>query len=194
MYQVTLEFVDRLQREGYDVWTISLWQNWLSRMADFQSAVAAIEKAFIAVKLGDGVGMLEANGRDDYADETELSRLRELDERNYWQHISSDELNQYYCSFGYCDAEGGRFLLPAYLLCDLRDEYQFGFASELIYNLNRKRQPLPEYPHLLDFQQASALSELFTLLKCHPDFYSLRDRIDLAVQAIHESTPNASEE
>ena len=194
MYQITTDFVERLKLDGYDVWTISLWENWLSRMPDFQAAVVAFEKAFAAVKLGDGVGMLEANGLDDYADEQELRRLRELDERNCWQKISSDELNQNYCSFGYCDAEGGRFLLPAYLLCDLRGEYNFGFASELIYNLNRKHQQLPEYVRLLDLQQASALCELFALLKYHPDFYSQRDRIDLALKAIRESKLNENAE
>lgn len=194
MYNVTPSFVERLKSEGYDIWTISLWENWLSRMSDFKAIVKNIKIAFEDVMLGDGIGLLEANGLDDYADESRLVELRTLDERRRWQDISSDQLNQHYCSFGYCDAKGGLFLLPAYLLCELRDEYNFDFVGELIRGMNRKRAPLPPYLEALTSQQASVLCKLFELLKYHPEFYSLQDCIDIAIETIQSKVRSSSAE
>ena len=189
-YLASTELVERLKREGYDAWTISLWEEWVKRGCEFQSIVAEIRDAFSNVELGDGIGMIEADGYDNCATEDELKRLRAMDERKRWQNISSNDLNNYYCSFGFCDGKGGLFLLPAYLLCDLRDEYNFDFVLlKLVNRLADSRNDVPHWLQLIDRRQGIALCRLLEQLKLHPEYHSESEQFTLAIQAIESSMP-----
>jgi hypothetical protein len=46
------------------------------------SLISEIASAFAGVRLGGGVGLLEAQGLDDYADAEERKALRERDEKD----------------------------------------------------------------------------------------------------------------
>ena len=94
MFNIDSEFIEQLKDDGYDLWTISQWEHWLQLLLKMPDAVQQIHSAFDGVKLGDGVGIYEANGRDDYASDSELARLRKLDERNDWRHLDAKLLNQ----------------------------------------------------------------------------------------------------
>lgn len=83
--------------------------------------------------MGNGIGLKEANGLDDYADKETLACYRLTDEKEDWQAISVDALNSYYCGLSFFDAEGLRFHLPAFLLAELRDEYKFSLIFMLTY-------------------------------------------------------------
>ena len=79
MFRIDDEFIERLKDEGYDLWIISQWEQWLGLQPELEGAVDCLRIAFRDVKLGDGVGIYEANGRDDYAGDAEILRLRGLD-------------------------------------------------------------------------------------------------------------------
>ena len=186
MYLTTAEDIERLKRDGYDVWTISCWEQWFEQSAEFFLLIDEFKSAFEDVELEDGIGMLEADAIDSHASYEERTHRREEDNRNRWQAITSEELNQNYCSFGYCDAKGGRFLLPAYLLCDLRDEYIVDFAPRVIEMLASVRRPAPPWLSILDGRQAEALVGIIKILKLHPDYMSRHEQIDLAVTALNQ--------
>jgi hypothetical protein len=87
-----------------------------------------IREAFAGVKLGDGVGLQQAQGLDDYEDDATCVRYRENDEKDDWTRIPVEELNRCNSSLSFFDAEGMRFHLPAYLVADLQGAYNFGMA------------------------------------------------------------------
>ena len=192
MYQIDQSFVERLICDGCDAWTIELWSKWLGLSREFNSSLAAIAEAFSNVKLGDGIGMLEADGIDNYVGPEDRASRRERDERRRWQSISSTELNANYCSFWFCDAKGGLFLLPAFLLADLRDEYDFNFVGSVVRSITVRRcTPLPAWIDKLNEKQRSALCNVFELLKFHPDFHSRQDKLSTVVARI--SNPKRTE-
>jgi hypothetical protein len=78
-----------------------------------------IRSAFAGVTLGAGVGLREADGMDDYADEPALASLRARDEKCDWSAIPLADLDCCCSSLSYFDAEEMRFHLPAYLIADL---------------------------------------------------------------------------
>ena len=95
MFNIDAAFIERLKDEGYDVWTISQWERWLQLLPKMVDSVTRLRSAFRDAELGDGVGLFEANGLDDYASDAELARLRQLDERSSWESIDAKSLNQY---------------------------------------------------------------------------------------------------
>jgi hypothetical protein len=84
-----------------------------------QRILAMIRTAFAGVVLGDGVGLRQAEGLDDYEDEYTLAAYREQDEKQDWSAIPVAELDNCYSSLSFFDADGMRFHLPAYLIADL---------------------------------------------------------------------------
>ena len=84
-----------------------------------QRVLDQIRDAFAGVTLGNGVGLREANGLDDYADSRTLAAYRSQDEKLDWSAISAADLDDCASSLGFFDADGMRFHLPAYLVADL---------------------------------------------------------------------------
>jgi hypothetical protein len=80
--------------------------------------------AFQGVSLGEGVGLLQAQGLDDYADERTLASYRAQDEKHDWSAIPVANLDRCYSSLSFFDADGMRFHLPAYLVADLEGHLQ----------------------------------------------------------------------
>ena len=103
-------------------------------MAEIQSLKDLITEAFSAVRLGDGIGLWQAQGIDDYADAAEIARLRARDEKINWQAIPIDDLNYCYSSLSFFDSLGMRFCLPAFLIAELDGTFEhsviFTLASE----------------------------------------------------------------
>lgn len=90
-----------------------------------------IREAFQGVTLGDGIGLLEAQGMDGGGDEGTLKRYREGDEKEGWSGIPVAKLNRCFSSLSFFDAEGMRFHLPAFLVADLNGTYD----QEIIFYL-----------------------------------------------------------
>lgn len=191
MYQADKSFVESLARQGYDVWTIELWMKWVGLSTTFEALLDDIAEVFANVKLEDGIGMLEADGIDNYVEHNEQMRRRKRDEREYWQDLTPKELNANYCSFGFTDARGGLFLLPAYLLADLRDLHNFDFVSDLVKSLSsRTYRKIHTWVERLNEKQADALCKLFGLLKFHPEYHSRGEQLSAVIKVIQSGDIN----
>lgn len=79
-----------------------------------------IRKAFAGVELGGGVGLLQANYRDTEVLEEVSRRLAARDERHDWTKLTDEALNCCFAALSFTDAEGYRFLAPAFMCCHLR--------------------------------------------------------------------------
>lgn len=91
-----------------------------------------VRSAFCGVTLGNGVGLRQGQGLDDYADERTLASYRAKDEKNDWSAIPVTDLDGCYSSLSFFDAEGMRFHLPAYLVADLEDGLQ---TADVLFHL-----------------------------------------------------------
>lgn len=125
--------IDEMRDRGFDPSVIAEQLVLADRGAVLENLVRDARLAFAGVTLGSGVGLLEANGLDDYADQKKLAAYREQDEKLDWNAISLELLNRYSSSLSFFDAEGMRFHLPAFLIADMRGVYGF----DLVYNLTQ---------------------------------------------------------
>lgn len=117
-----------MRARGYDPSTIEKAEEQAKRRHFAEAVAAQIREAFSRVPLGQGVGLRQAQGIDDYEGEAALAAYRALDEKVDWSRIPSAALNECNSSLSFFDAEGMRFHLPAYLLADLDGSYEFGMA------------------------------------------------------------------
>lgn len=103
--------------------------------------------------LGNGVGLHQAQGLDDYADERTCAALRAKDEKADWHRLERDTLNGCHSSLSFFDAEGMRFHLPAFLISSLLQDEDYGTIHRLIdlspHNLEKFK--------LLDFAQRESV-------------------------------------
>lgn len=95
-----------------------------------------IRAAFAGVRLGEGVGLWQAQGLDDYADSRTLATYRARDEKQDWSAISTADLDRCYSSLSFFDAEGMRFHLPAYLIAELEGTLRTACAMFHLTYLN----------------------------------------------------------
>jgi hypothetical protein len=180
MYRITSDYVEQLRRDGYDLWTIALWEEWLSWMPQFEAAVSQIEPAFRGVALGDGIGLREADAIDEYAPEADQAEKREQDEKHDWRKIDSQSLNRNYVAPTYFDARGFLFHLPAFLLAELNGEYEWDFIGELL-----DKHPMKTgWIGLLDQPQRKAIIDVLEVLRHHPSYYDQSQKFDLAIGRI----------
>ena len=101
------------------------------RLREAKEVSAEIEKAFLGVKLGLGVGLFEGQAIDDFESEEERGRKRARDEKEDWRRIESKHLNACHSSLSFFDPLGMRFHLPAFICCELRGEYRMGLDISL---------------------------------------------------------------
>lgn len=101
------------------------------RRQQAQELIARIRKAFAEVKLGNGIGLWQAQGLDNYASEEKCAQYREKDEKDDWSQIPVNDLNHCNSSLCFFDDEGMRFHLPAYLVAELQGTYKFGMSFQL---------------------------------------------------------------
>src|SRR4051812_12445181 len=101
--------VAEMRARGYDPSTIAEAEQQSKRWESAQQVARAIEAAFAGVALGGGVGLQEAQGLDDYADDETCAAYRANDEKDNWHRISTEALNRCHSSLSFFDAEGMRF-------------------------------------------------------------------------------------
>lgn len=146
--------VEEMRALGFDPSVIAEQLALAQRGQELEGLVVAVSEAFAGVILGSGIGLLEANGLDDYANEKALAAYREIDEKWNWSEIPLESLNRYSSSFSFFDAEGMRFHLPAFLIASMRGEYAF----DLVFNLTQTSL-LEEQCSLLTQQQRKLVRE-----------------------------------
>lgn len=82
--------------------------------------IEQITKAFAGVELGNGIGLLQADYRDMGGFGEVFRGLADSDERHDWTKLTDAMLNHCYTALCFTDPEGYRFLVPAFMCCDLR--------------------------------------------------------------------------
>lgn len=125
--------IAEMTARGYNAWRISQAEEQAKRGVRAQEICELIREAFAGVKLGDGIGLRQAQGVDDYADEATCAAYRKGDEKEDWQHIPAEALNRCYSSLSFFDAAGMRFHLPAFLIADLQGDYHHGLEFSLTH-------------------------------------------------------------
>jgi hypothetical protein len=135
-------------------------------MTDDEKSVAdVIHKAFAGVKLGQGIGLMQGQGLDDYADDAALAELRSRDEADDWGQIDLDQLNAYSASLAFMDPAGMRFHLPAYLIADLQGGV---IATDILFYL--ASMPASGCFRSLDALQRDSVKQFLRLRLSDPDF------------------------
>ncbi len=125
MLFLTQHHVDERRARGFDEATLYS-EPAEDLLLEAKVVSAEIEKAFLGVKLGMGVGLFEGQAIDDYESEEERGRQRARDEKEDWRRIESKHLNACHSSLSFFDPLGMRFHLPAFICCELRGEYRMG--------------------------------------------------------------------
>ena len=139
--------------------------------------IEGVRKAFHGVKLGNGVGLRQGRGLDDYAATDELARLRANDEKDDWSAIPVEDLNCYSSSLSFFDAEGMRFHLPAFLIADLKGE----LSQDVLFHLTYLTPELISYFDLLSPPQREAIVAYLRLPRSEPHEGFVRPRIERAL-------------
>ena len=156
---------------------IHAYERWLSVIPSLDDAMEAVSDAFAEQKLGDGVGLQEATGIDDYACDEELARLRALDEHNDWRSIAVGTLERCHAAPTFMDNKGFVFHLPAFLIAELNDQHGYGFIDRLW-----KFDGFPErWFELLSRPQRDAIATVLELVAKHPDYHDNVDAIKIAL-------------
>ncbi len=101
------------------------------RNARKEKVIAQIREAFRGVTLGNGVGLFEGDASDTGASRSMLKPIREKDEKDNWERISVEDLNNCRDSLYFMDAEGMRFHLPACMIAELEGTYHHDIAFHL---------------------------------------------------------------
>jgi hypothetical protein len=179
MQPISQDDIKTMRENGNDPATIREAEERLKRFEQGLVIADQIRAAFSGVTLGNGVGMQESRGKDDYEDEETLAKYRSYDEKDDWQKIPLSELNR--ASGGLCffDAEGMRFQLPAYLIADLRGQYNFGMA----FNLTHLSDHSASQFELLNGSQRDAVRAFLLHISKDPDYEFDRDDIDRSLVA-----------
>lgn len=136
-----------------------------------------VRDAFRSVTLGNGVGLLQGQGLDDYADSRTLAAYRSQDEKEDWSVIPVAELIRCHSSLSFFDAEGMRFHLPAYLVTDLEGTLNQDTIFHLVYF---EHGALSRFEKLSDTQRL-AVREFLLLRLSDPNREFVRPMIERAL-------------
>ena len=143
-----------------------------------QELCERIRAAFTRVKLGDGIGLWQAQGIDDHEPPEVCAHYRLKDETEEWTRITDDTLHHCYSSPSFLDAEGFRFYMPAFMISELRGGYGFDFHWSLTHF-----DVLGYAPYeLLDAAQRSVVRDYLLFFASDPDNTFLRDDIMFALE------------
>ena len=145
---------------------------------DEQRIAELIRNAFDGITLGDGVGLSQTDGIDDYATATVLSELREKDEKNNWDAIPSTDLDRH-AGLSFFDAEGMRFHLPAFLIADLEGSL---FSATVVFHLTYIGNDVPTRFELLSEAQRNAVRQFLLLRLSDPNCEFERPLIEEALR------------
>ena len=173
MHYPTPSDIEEMKARRHDPATIEAAIRKMELGQKAQEVSQMIEKAFLGVKLGNGIGLRQALGLDDYADEVTCAAYRLEDEKDDWRLIASEDLCACSSSLSFFDAEGMRFHLPAFLIADLRGEYGMGMDFPLTHQATADH---PTFSLLSPQQRLSVRMYLLHILH-DPNYALSRDDI-----------------
>lgn len=171
----SLAMIEEMKTRGYDRSVIEE-QVWLVRRGlRAEGLKELIREAFAGVRLGDGIGLYEAQGLDDYEDPQRCERGRERDEKDDWRAISAELVSSLHGCFHFFDAEGMRFHLPAFMTADIDGDYGW----DLAYWITRYGDD--EFA-LLNDAQREAVRQYLGFIMDEPEYAKDRGRIQAALE------------
>lgn len=144
-----------------------------------ERVLALIRRAFQGVILGEGVGLREGEGLDDYADKLTLAVYRSQDEKLDWSAIPATDLDRYSSSLAFFDADGMRFHLPAYLVAELDRRLQ---AVSIVFHLTCVSHDGPSRFDTLSPTQREAVREFLLLCLSDNNYEFERPLIEAALR------------
>ncbi len=188
MFRATTAYVERLREEGYDLWTISLWEQWIALQPQLDQAIDKIRTAFEGVILGPGIGLTEADAMEFNRTRDGLDAERLRDEKDNWQNISVEMLNACQVGMFFMDPVGFRFHFPAFLIADLNDQLELpcGMVDQLI----QKNPSRTKWISLLDAQQRNAIISVLDVVQNCPEYYDKSNAFQRAINRFSDQTPN----
>ncbi len=157
--------IEEMKARGYERETIDRALEQSKKWHEAESIRALIRKAFAGVKLGDGIGLCEAQGIDGYENEAACADRRAKDEKEDWSRISVEALKECNSSLSFFDDKGMRFHLPAYLLADLNGDYGYGVA----FALTKTSSPEEQFG-LLNNEQREAVRCYLKFIENEPEY------------------------
>ena len=136
-----------------------------------------IANAFRGVVLGNGVGLLQGQALDDWADKEVAAEQRKSDETRDWRRITRRQLVDCQSSLSFFDAEGMRFHLPAFMIAELHDDRDcdFGLGFRLAHQASEDRHGLLNQP------QREAVSAFLQYMLNDPKYEFGRDDLHTAL-------------
>lgn len=164
--------IEEMKARGYERETIDRALEQSKRWHEAESIRASIRNAFAGMKLGNGVGLYQAQGIDGYEDAEACATYRANDEKEDWSRISVKALNECNSSLSFFDGEGMRFHLPAYLLGDLNGTYEHGMAFVLTQTSQQEAQF-----RLLNNEQREAVRDYLKFIESEPEYAFDRESI-----------------
>jgi hypothetical protein len=177
MERITQDDIEDLEDRGFPKDFIERAKQWLIDQNKGDDLVAEIEVAFADVRLGNGVGLFEAKGLDDYASDEERQQFRSKDQKHDWKLIPDEHLNECYSSPSFFDTAGFIFHLPALMRAEIRGSYHHDFFGRLIHGT----YPQDLVQSLTDSQK-SAVIHCLELLRKSPEYDDEVDDIDNAIR------------
>jgi len=180
MRRVADSELEEMRARGYDPATIEEARMALARTRLADALIDRIAEAFRGVVLGEGIGLREGQGLDDYADEATCAAYRAADEKEDWRKIPADALNHCHSSLCFFDAAGMRFHLPAFLTAELCGEFHQGMDFCLVHMAGSD----PSRFSALDERQRQVVREFLLFLRDDPDHVIGRPAIERALAEI----------
>jgi hypothetical protein len=144
-----------------------------------QRVMNLIRTAFAGVALGDGVGLRQGQGLDNYADARTIAAYRAQDEKRDWSAISSKDLDYCYSSLSFFDAEGMRFHLPAYLIADLEGTLK---TADVLFHLVYMASGAESQFEKLSPAQRGAVRGFLSLRLADPNYEFMHPVIETALR------------
>jgi hypothetical protein len=186
-FRITDKDIDELAARTRDEALIDACIRWIEKTPELDALIRVITDSFAGVQLGDGIGLLEADGMDSYATDGERAELRQQDEKVDWRNINIETLNDCYAPPWYFDARGFVFHLPAFLIAELNDQYSCGFIDRLIAS---DRSP-DGWRELLSAAQREAITATLSLVAEHPEYADQAADIELAIRRLTDVSNTA---
>jgi hypothetical protein len=177
MFRITQADIDEMRASQYDHSVLADAEVWHAYTKRADTLIAKIEDAFASVTLGDGIGLLEAGGLDDYAPGSDLSDLRELDEKTDWRRIDEDALSRGNAAISFLDAQGLVFHLPAFICAELRGNEIVDIFRRLVFDTFSDCASRS----LLTSEQRLVIIELFRFLGDSPGQWFEQEQIETAI-------------
>lgn len=163
MKYYSLTDIEEMKANGYEKMTID---DAVAIQEKADALINDIEKAFEDVKLEDGVGLREGQGLDGREDKKTLNKIRKIDEKDDWKSIPVKELNECHSSLSFFDAKGIRFHLPAFMIAQIRCE----FDQEVVFTLTNLSDYGTEQMEVLSREQKNVIIKVLEYLAVDNDY------------------------